>query len=66
MGLLSLFQWLRHRGFLLFDTQVINPATKLLGAVEISRGDYLKRLSGALVLPVSVGDSAAFSAFLGD
>ncbi len=64
IGLLTLFHWLRHRGFVLFDTQVINPATKLLGAVEIPRSEYLQRLKAALSLPVKIGNSEEFSKFI--
>lgn len=35
---------LRERGFELFDIQMITPVTRLLGAIEIPRDDYLKRL----------------------
>lgn len=39
---------LRARGFVLFDIQMLTPATRQLGAVEISREDYLKRLQAAV------------------
>jgi leucyl/phenylalanyl-tRNA--protein transferase len=42
---------LKRRGFLLFDTQVLTGATAGLGAVEISRADYLRRLRDALDVP---------------
>jgi leucyl/phenylalanyl-tRNA--protein transferase len=42
---------LRDRGFALFDTQVMNPATRRLGAMELPREEYLKRLKRALALP---------------
>lgn len=38
---------LRERGFVLFDTQMVTPATRQLGAVEISRAKYLQRLAAA-------------------
>ena len=44
---------LRTRGFVLFDTQVLSPLTARLGAIEIRRADYLKRLANALRQPVS-------------
>lgn len=44
--------WLVHRlragGFTLFDTQFLTPHLASLGAVEISRADYHKRLKAAL------------------
>ena len=39
---------LRARRFALFDIQVITPATRPLGAVEIPREEYLKRLKVAV------------------
>lgn len=39
---------LRARSFRLFDIQMITPATRQLGAVEISRSEYLQRLKRAL------------------
>jgi leucyl/phenylalanyl-tRNA--protein transferase len=48
VGLIHLLQHLHHRGFILFDTQVINPFTEQMGAIEIPRDDYLKRLDGAI------------------
>jgi len=39
-----LISHLRERGFVLFDIQMVTPATRQLGAVEISRLDYLQRL----------------------
>ena len=43
-----LVEHLRARGFTLFDIQMITPATRQLGAVEISRAEYLKRLKTAV------------------
>ncbi len=39
---------LAQAGFVLFDSQVITPHTRRLGAVEISRPEYLERLKFAL------------------
>jgi leucyl/phenylalanyl-tRNA--protein transferase len=39
---------LRAHGFALFDIQMITPATRQLGAVEIPRDEYLKRLAAAI------------------
>ena len=49
--------WLVHRlragGFQLFDTQFLTPHLASLGAVEISRSDYHRRLAQALQAPAS-------------
>jgi leucyl/phenylalanyl-tRNA--protein transferase len=39
---------LKKRGYELFDTQFVTEHTKRMGAVEIPRRDYLKRLQHAL------------------
>ncbi len=39
---------LSERGFKLFDTQMVTPATSALGAFEISRSEYLSRLASAV------------------
>lgn len=43
-----LVEHLRTRGFVLFDIQMITSATRQLGAMEISREEYLKRLKAAV------------------
>jgi leucyl/phenylalanyl-tRNA---protein transferase len=43
---------LRERGFVLLDAQVPTPHLTRLGAVEISREEYLARLRHAIALPV--------------
>ena len=48
VALFHLMLRLRERGFQLFDTQMVTPATRPLGAVEISRAKYLRRLAAAL------------------
>ena len=53
VALYHLFQHLRDRGFALFDTQVMNPATQQLGAIHLPREDYLHRLKRAIELPCS-------------
>jgi leucyl/phenylalanyl-tRNA---protein transferase len=47
VALFHLVQHLRERGFVLFDIQMLTPITRQLGAVEISREDYLGRLASA-------------------
>jgi leucyl/phenylalanyl-tRNA--protein transferase len=48
IALCKLMDHLRARGFSLFDTQVLSPLTARLGAIEIRRADYLRRLAAAL------------------
>jgi leucyl/phenylalanyl-tRNA--protein transferase len=48
VALCHLVAHLRARGFALFDIQMITPATRQLGAVEIPREGYLKRLKTAV------------------
>ncbi|MBX3732429.1 MAG: leucyl/phenylalanyl-tRNA--protein transferase [Verrucomicrobiae bacterium] len=42
---------LRERGFTVFDTQMVTPVTRALGAVEIPRARYLQQLKEALHQP---------------
>ena len=53
VALYHLVQLLRERGFALFDIQMITPATQRLGAVEITRNEYLKRLAAAVRMKCS-------------
>lgn len=53
IALVAMMSRLRERGYTLFDTQVATPLTRRLGAVEITRSDYLTRLKNALDLKVS-------------
>ena len=48
-----LVEHLRKRGFVLLDAQVPTPHLARLGAVEISRDEYLARLRHAIALPVA-------------
>ena len=48
VALHHLIGYLRERGFTLFDTQMVTPVTKALGAKEISREEYLQRLASAV------------------
>ena len=48
VALYHLVQHLRERRFGLFDVQMVTPATLPLGAITISRRDYLKRLAEAV------------------
>lgn len=47
VALVRLQERLRDRGFLLFDTQMVTPATVIMGPGEIRRSEYLKRLAVA-------------------
>ncbi len=42
---------LREAGFGLFDIQMLTPVTSQLGAIEIPRSEYLKRVNEAINLP---------------
>ena len=53
VALVHLVQRLRERGFQLFDVQFLNEHTAGLGAVEIPRREYLKRLRSALACAAS-------------
>ena len=48
VALCHLVEHLRARGFALFDIQMITPATRQLGAVELPREEYLNRLKTAV------------------
>jgi len=43
-----LIEHLRRRNFLLFDIQMLTPITTSLGAIQIPRTEYLKRLAKAV------------------
>ncbi len=53
VALFHLVGRLRERGFTLFDTQMVTPVTRSLGAVEISRASYLRRLRAAVKVRAS-------------
>lgn len=48
MALSALIDRLREKNYVLFDTQMVTEHTRRLGAVEISRSEYLKRLESAM------------------
>lgn len=52
VALAYLIEYLRIRGFILFDTQVLTEHTARMGAVEIPREAYLDRLRIALDMNV--------------
>jgi leucyl/phenylalanyl-tRNA---protein transferase len=53
VALAHLMEYLRGRGFELFDVQFLNQHTASLGAIEIPRREYLTRLRAALRSPAS-------------
>jgi leucyl/phenylalanyl-tRNA---protein transferase len=53
VGLVHLFRRLNDRGYVLFDTQILNEHTRRLGAYSIPRSEYLSRLREAIEAPVS-------------
>jgi leucyl/phenylalanyl-tRNA--protein transferase len=56
VALVHLVAHLAARGHQLFDIQQWTPHTASLGAVEISRVEYLRRLAAVIDLPVAFGD----------
>jgi leucyl/phenylalanyl-tRNA--protein transferase len=55
VALVALLTHLRDRGFVLFDTQIVNDHTAQFGAIDISRGEYLRRLREAVKVDVTFG-----------
>ncbi len=55
VGLLHLLYHLQARGYRLVDIQMVTPVTHALGASEISRSEYLRRLAVALHCPAEFG-----------
>jgi leucyl/phenylalanyl-tRNA--protein transferase len=53
VALVHLFQRLNERGFVLFDTQILNEHTRSLGAYSIPRSEYLIRLREAIEVQAS-------------
>jgi len=51
VALVHLDRRLSARGFALFDCQMVTPVTRAMGAVEISRTEYLNRLAQAVEQP---------------
>ena len=56
VALAYLVEYLKIRGFVLFDTQVVTEVTASLGALEIPRVDYLARLQEAIKQEVTFID----------
>ncbi len=51
VALAALTSRLRERGFILLDVQYVTPHLESLGAIEITRREYERRLERALALP---------------
>jgi leucyl/phenylalanyl-tRNA--protein transferase len=54
VALAFLIERLRQGGFTLFDIQFVTEHTQSLGAIEIPRSEYLRRLKRALPLPATL------------
>jgi leucyl/phenylalanyl-tRNA--protein transferase len=59
VALVHLVAHLQARGYTLFDIQQLTPHTASLGAVEVPRQEYLRRLARALKVDVTFGDALA-------
>lgn len=55
VALVRLLQHLRNRGYQLFDIQQLTPHLARLGATEIPRAEYLRRLEAALTQQATFG-----------
>ena len=55
-ALVHLVERMLGRGMTLLDVQFMNPHLRSMGAVEIPRREYERRLRRAVRLPVSFGD----------
>ena len=53
IALVHLVAHLQERGYVLFDIQQLTDHTASLGATEIPRDEYLRRLAATLTLPVT-------------
>jgi leucyl/phenylalanyl-tRNA--protein transferase len=56
VALAHLVAHLRARGYRLLDIQQLTPHTARLGAIEVPRDAYLRRLAEAVALPVRFGE----------
>ncbi|MBN8625507.1 MAG: leucyl/phenylalanyl-tRNA--protein transferase [Planctomycetes bacterium] len=56
VALATLVEHLKCRGFGLLDIQQMTPNSRRLGAVEIPRRDFLRRVAAAVELPASFRD----------
>jgi leucyl/phenylalanyl-tRNA--protein transferase len=56
VALVALVKHLARRGYTLFDIQQLTSHMQRMGAVEIPRAEYLRRLKEAVDQPVTFGD----------
>ena len=56
VALAHLVPHLRQRGYRLFDIQELSPHTASLGAIEIPRREYLRRLAEAIACSATFGE----------
>jgi leucyl/phenylalanyl-tRNA--protein transferase len=56
VALVALVERLKQRGYALFDVQILNDHTASLGAVEIARDEYLRRLADAVGREATFGN----------
>jgi leucyl/phenylalanyl-tRNA---protein transferase len=54
IAFVHLVQHLKNSGYVLLDSQFINDHVRTLGAIEIPRAEYLRRLAVAVELPVTL------------
>jgi leucyl/phenylalanyl-tRNA--protein transferase len=59
IALTHLVSRLRERGYLLLDIQQLTPHTASMGAKDISRVEYLRRLARAVQLPITFAEPPA-------
>ena len=57
VALVHLMHHLGQRGYQLFDIQQLTPHTESLGAIEISRQEYLRRLAQSQAAEITFGAS---------
>jgi len=55
VAMVAMEERLRARGFLLFDVQMMTPHLASMGAVEIPREEYLRRVAAAVAAPADFG-----------
>lgn len=53
VAMVALVERLKRQGFSLLDTQMATDHTRMLGAIDIPRDDYLQRLDEALAISTS-------------
>jgi len=61
VALVALVRHLEQRGYRLIDIQLRTSHTARMGAIEITRREYLRRLRTAVRLPVTFGDELTVS-----